>query len=154
MSVGRLKRSEITRWLRLRSALWPSRSLDVQRREMADILSDEEFNAVFVGRDRAGHLTGFLEASLRLRAEGCHTSPIGYVEGWYVVPGERRKGVGGALLARAEAWAAARGCREMASDADMEDGAGRAAHRDLGYEETSRLAHFRKALPDGGARPR
>ena len=154
MSVGRLKRSQIPGWLRLRSALWPGRPLEVQRREMADILSDEEFNAVFVSRDRAGHLTGFLEASLRLRAEGCRTSPIGYVEGWYVVPHERRKGVGGALLARAEAWAAARGCREMASDADMENGAGRAAHRLLGYEETSRLAHFRKALPAGGARHR
>lgn len=154
MSVGRLKRSQIPGWLRLRSALRPNTPLEVQRREMADILSDEEFNAVFVSRDRAGHLTGFLEASLRLRAEGCHTSPIGYVEGWYVVPQERRKGLGRALLARAEAWAAARGCREMASDADMENGAGRAAHRLLGYEETSRLAHFRKALPDGEARTR
>ena len=154
MSVGRLKRSQIPGWLRLRSALWPRTPLEVQRREMADILSDEEFNAVFVSRDRAGHLTGFLEASLRLRAGGCRTSPIGYVEGWYVVPQERRKGVGGALLARAEAWAAARGCREMASDADMENEAGRAAHRLLGYEETSRLAHFRKALPVGGARHR
>ncbi len=154
MPVGRLKRSQIPGWLRLRSALWPDTPVEVQRREMADILSDEEFNAVFVSRDRAGHLTGFLEASLRLKAEGCRTSPIGYVEGWYVVPQERRKGLGRALLARAEAWAAARGCREMASEADMENGAGRAAHRLLGYEETSRLAHFRKALPDGGARHR
>lgn len=154
MSVGRLKRSQIPGWLRLRSALWPDTPAELHRREMADILSDEEFNAVFVSRDRAGHVTGFLEASLRLRAEGCRTSPIGYVEGWYVAPLERRKGLGRALLTRAEAWAAARGCREMASDTDMEDGAGRAAHRLLGYEETARLAHFRKALPDGEARHR
>lgn len=151
MPVGRLKRSQMADWMRLRSALWPATPMDVHRREMADILSDEEFNAVFVSRDRSGRLTGFLEASLRLGAEGTHSSPVGYVEGWYVVPEKRRKGIGRALLGLAEVWAAARGCREMASDADMENEAGRAIHHVMGYEETARLAHFRKTLPGGEA---
>ena len=35
-------------------------------------------------------------------ADGCTTHPVGYVEGWYVDPDVRRKGVGKALVAAAE----------------------------------------------------
>src|SRR3990170_845827 len=147
MPVYRLKRSQISAWLKLRSALWPAASSDAHRREMADILADEEFNAVFVSAERSGRLTGFIEVSLRLTAEGCRTSPVGYLEGWYVVPGARRKGISRALLAKAETWSASRGCREMASDCEMENEIGRGTHRGLGFEEVARLAHFRKPLP-------
>ena len=113
---------------------------------MTDILSDPEFNAVFVAVSGQRRLIGFVEASLRLAAEGCRPGPIGYIEGWYVEPSSRRKGVGAALVARAEAWASSSGCRQMASDAATENQVGREAHEHLGYEEVNRLAHFRKDL--------
>lgn len=147
MRTTRLKRSQLQDWLRLRSALWPARSPETHRREMADVLADEEFNAVFVSFEPSARVVGFVEISLRLMAEGLRTSPVGYVEGWYVIPEARRKGVGRALLDRAEAWAATQGCREMASAADIENEIGRSAHQRLGYEEVARLAHYRKALP-------
>ncbi|HET7009485.1 MAG TPA: GNAT family N-acetyltransferase [Anaerolineales bacterium] len=147
MRVLRLKRSQIPAWLRLRSALWPSISTEVHHRQMADILADEEFNAVFVAVEPSGKMHGFVEVSLRLRAEGCKSSPVGFVEAWYVAPDSRHKGIGRAMLAKAESWAASQGCREMASNADMENEGGRSAHRALGYEEVARLAHFRKPLP-------
>jgi aminoglycoside 6'-N-acetyltransferase I len=115
---------------------------------MADILSDEEFNAVFVSADRKGVATGFVEVALRLQAEGCRSSPVGYIEGWFVVPEARRKGIGRALLERAEAWAVSQGCREIASGAEMDNEVGRAAHRGSGYQEVTRLAHFRKDMSD------
>jgi aminoglycoside 6'-N-acetyltransferase I len=147
MRTTRLKRSQLQNWLRLRSALWPSRSPATHQREMADILADEEFNAVFVSLEPSGRVVGFVEISLRLTAEGSRSSPVGYVEGWYVIPEARRKGVGRALLDKSEAWAATQGCREMASDAEIENEIGRSAHQRLGYEEVARLAHYRKALP-------
>jgi aminoglycoside 6'-N-acetyltransferase I len=79
-------------------------------------------------------------------AEGCNTSPIGYLEGWYVEPEQRGKGIGRALVRKAEAWAAASGCKEMASDAEFANKLGRAAHEKLGYEEVEVLAHYRKPL--------
>jgi aminoglycoside 6'-N-acetyltransferase I len=113
---------------------------------MAEILGDPEFNAAFMAHAPDGLPVGFLEASIRLTAEGCRPGRIGYLEGWFIEPGWRGKGLGAALVQAAEAWAVDRGCREMASDADLDNAAGRQAHVHLGYQEASRLAHFRKDL--------
>jgi aminoglycoside 6'-N-acetyltransferase I len=146
MRVALLKRTQIDQWMRLRGELWPDCPADQHRREVTEILAEGDFNRVFVavGSDRKVH--GFLEASIRLAAEGCRPGRIGYIEGWYVEPRRRGKGVGAALAAEAEAWAASNGCKEMASDSLISNDAGIAAHQRLGYEEVERLVHFRKEL--------
>jgi hypothetical protein len=105
-------------------------------------------NAAFVAVRPTGGLCGFVETSLRSQAEDCQSSPVGYVEGWYVDPDVRKRGIGGSLLAVAESWAVGHGCREMASDTEFANEISRKAHLGLGYEETSRLVHFRKPLPE------
>ena len=146
MTVAAVRRSQLADWKRMRAALWPDCPESDHTREMAEILGDADFNAAFVAHAPDGLPVGFLEASIRLTAEGCHPGRIGYLEGWYVEPGWRGQGLGAALIQAAEAWAAERGCREMASDAYADNDAGREAHRRLGYQEVSVLAHFRKDL--------
>ncbi len=96
-------------------------------------------------------LVGFAEVSRRAYAEGCETSPVGFLEGWYVVPERRRQGVGRSLVAAAEAWAWALGCREFASDAVAENTQSTTAHRALGFEEVVVIRCFRKDLNSGAA---
>ncbi len=146
--IAPLKRSQIPEWQRLRQGLWPGVPPEQHRKDMVDILSDLEFNAVFVAVGAGRKLLGFVEASMRLTAEGCDSSPIGYLEGWYVEPDSRGKGIGRALVRKAEAWASANGCKEMASDAEAVNKLGRSAHEGLGYEEVEVLAHYRKSLKD------
>src|SRR5262249_44408301 len=66
-----------------------------------------EPEAVLIARGPEGEPVGFAELSVRPFAEGCRTSPVAYLEGWYVAPGARRKGVG-RRLARAPRACAAR----------------------------------------------
>jgi aminoglycoside 6'-N-acetyltransferase I len=74
--------------------------------------------AIFVSREESGRLNRFVEVGLRSHADGCDESrPVGYVEGWFVAEGWRRQGIGGELVHTAEEWSRAQGCREMASDA-------------------------------------
>jgi aminoglycoside 6'-N-acetyltransferase I len=146
MSVESVKRSQLEDWKRMRAALWPECPDEQHVREMADILGDPEFNAAFLAHAPDGLPVGFLEISIRLTAEGCRPGRIGYIEGWYVEPDWRGKDLGAALVGEAEAWAVARGCREMASDARADNQAGRAVHQRLGYQQVSVLAHFRKDL--------
>lgn len=86
---------------------------------------------------------------------GCDGSPVGFVEGLYVDPGHRRRGVAIALIAAVERWAGGRGLAELASDAEIDNRASHALHRAAGFAETERVVYFSKSLTGfhGGAGP-
>ncbi len=138
-------------WLRLRCALWPDCPAEEHVCEMANIMTRLADQVVFVAERTGGGLAGFIEASIHATAVGCETSPVGYVEGWYVDVDARGSDLGRALLSKAEEWAVARGCREMASDALPDNTASIAAHKACGYAEVERLVHFRKSLVTSAA---
>jgi len=143
---------DISEWLRMRRILWPD-TPDVEHlQEMEAYFQTDAVDAVFVAVRPSGKMAGFLEASLRKYADGCSTSPVGYIEGWYVDSDLRRQGVGGLLTQAAEAWALAQGCTEMASDCILDNHTSLAAHLALGYEEAEHLIHFRKLISDGSPR--
>jgi aminoglycoside 6'-N-acetyltransferase I len=134
-------------WLRMSQALFPgvpTEDLAAGMRELRT-RSDAE---VFVAERADGSVAGFVEVGARPYADGCDTSPVGYIEAWYVDPDVRRQGVGRALLAAAEAWARGRGYLEMASDAQLDNTVSHAAHRRAGYAEVDRVVQFRKPLSE------
>jgi aminoglycoside 6'-N-acetyltransferase I len=92
---------------------------------------------------------GFLEGRLRSHADGCQTSPVGYVEGWFVAEDRRRRGVGRALFECFESWARERGCRELASDTWLHNVGSQRVHERLGFRKVDRVVTYRKPLdPD------
>ena len=102
--------------------------------------------ATFIAETENGELCGFLEAGTRPYAEGCRSSPVGYIEGWWVDSNHRNQGVGSQLVSAAEDWARDLGLTEMASDADIANDVSQLAHKALGYNETDRLICFMKKL--------
>jgi aminoglycoside 6'-N-acetyltransferase I len=146
MLIHPLQPSDHSQWCLLRAALWPELSERANQEEMAEILANPQTQAVFVAEGESGRLVGFVEVATRDWAEGCITRPVGYLEGWYVTPEYRRQGVGRALVAAAEAWARARGHREMASDAVLANDVSHRAHARLGYQEVVRLVLYRKTI--------
>jgi aminoglycoside 6'-N-acetyltransferase I len=141
-------------WLRMRGLLWPDGAGETHAQEVAAFFGSQSFPwsgpflavAVFVAVRPSGGLCGFLEASIRPFDEGCHTWPVGYVEGWYVDADVRHQGIGRRLMAAAEQWVVAQGCKEMASDTQIENEVSLVAHQALGFEESSRAVHLRKRL--------
>jgi aminoglycoside 6'-N-acetyltransferase I len=135
-------------WGLLRHALWPEESLQELTSEAEAFFAGRArlLQAVLLAERPDGTLLGFAELSLRSHAEGCTTSPVGFLEGWYVIPSARKRGVGRALVAAAEQWARAQGCREFASDTELENTGSAAAHRALGFEDAGALQCFRKHL--------
>ena len=62
--------------------------------EMEACLANPERQAAFLCEDDAGVVAGFAEASLRRDyVNGCETSPVAFLEGIFVVPSRRRRGV-------------------------------------------------------------
>jgi aminoglycoside 6'-N-acetyltransferase I len=89
---------------------------------------------------------GFIETSIRNYAEGCLTRDVGYIEGIYVEPEYRLKGMAKELIKTAEYWAISKGCKEMASDCLIDNEISIKAHISSGYKEVERLVHFMKSL--------
>jgi aminoglycoside 6'-N-acetyltransferase I len=136
-------------WAELRHALWPDQPLEELGTEAQRFLQGNEprLQAVLVAEEASsGKLLGFAELSLRPYAEDCRTTPVAFLEGWYVVPGARRRGVGRALVAAAEEWGRAQGCREFASDTQYDNITSAAAHQALGFGDAGALRCFRKTL--------
>jgi TolB protein len=132
-------------WLRMGLALFPKASAEDLARGMREFRGRGD-GEVFVAERDDGSIAGFVEVGTRPYADGCETSPVAYIEAWYVDADVRRSGYGRALLEAAEAWARRRGHREVASDALLDNEISHAAHRAAGYEEVGRVVQFRKVL--------
>src|SRR5262249_12464577 len=101
----------------------------------------------FVARS-AGRALGFAEASIRRDAvNGASASPVAFLEGLYVVPEARRRGVARALVQAVIHWALAQGFTELVSDALLDNQVSHAMHQALGFAEIERVVCFRRALP-------
>lgn len=135
-------------WLRLRRALWPDSTEGEHQEEIDRFFAGDgrEPMAVLLAEDADGHAVGLAELSIRAYAEGCETDRVAFVEGWFVVPEARGRGVGRALIAAAEEWGRLQGCRELASDAEADDQDSAAAHAALGFTEVGLVRCFRKDL--------
>ena len=133
-------------WRDMRCALWPGADEDhASEVERFFTTGVRNLLAVLMAFD-AGRPVGFAELSIRNCAEGCETDRVAYLEGWYVAPHARRRGVGRALVEAAEVWGRAQGCTEFASDTEIDNAVSAAAHHALGFAETERLRTVRKAL--------
>lgn len=146
--VRHVERQDAAAWLAMRVALWPDGSAAEHAGEIERFLAGEapEPAAVLLAVDEADAPLGFAELSLRACAEGCRSSPVAYLEGWYVVPEARHRGIGRALVAAAETWGRSRGCSEFASDTEPDNHVSAAAHRALGFSEAGWIRCFRKDL--------
>jgi len=135
-------------WLRMREALWPDEGSSWHALEIEQFFAGTLRMplAVLLAFDDGDVPVGFAELSIRASAEDCVTDNVAYLEGWYVVPEARRRGIGRAQVAAAEEWARGQGCSEFASDALLDNAPSAAAHRALGFVETVQIRCFRKML--------
>ncbi len=107
---------------------------------------DADFR-IFLVHDAAGALVAFAEVAMRPRlCERLRHQPVAFLEGIYVVPAHRRHGIARALVESAAEWGRARGARELASDALLDNLASHAFHGGIGFEETGRVVYFRRPI--------
>lgn len=147
MTISPATAADLVDWARLRQALWPSHGIDGHLADIAGLLNAAGDSANFIARSDTGVAIGLAEAALRHDyVNGCKTTPVAFLEGIYVDPAHRRHGVARQLVAAVEGWALARGVREFASDAAVDNLDSHSMHAALGFDETQRVVFFRKLL--------
>jgi aminoglycoside 6'-N-acetyltransferase I len=131
----------------MRHELWPDGTLAQHGQDVERYLSGDrrEPAEVLLALDN-GAAIGFAELSIRNIVDGCCTDRVAYLEGWYVVPGLRRKGVGRALIQAAEQWAVNQRCTEFGSDSEIDNAISHAAHVRAGFAETGIVRTYMKKL--------
>ena len=147
MIVERCTAEHFEDWVRLRQALWPDETIEEHRRYAASMVDRQTDAIVYLAQEEDGNIVAFAEATLRRDyVNGCSTSPVGFLEGLYVVPPYRGRGLARLLNKALEDWAASLGCTEFASDVLLRNESGQRAHEALGYIETERVVFYAKRL--------
>lgn len=146
LAIRELGPADLDLWAGLANKLWPEDPPEAHRAEIAATLGPGLGGRRGFVAEAQGAAAGFAELGLRPYANGCATRPVAFLEGVWVAPRARRRGVGRALVAHLEAVARAEGLHEIGSDALVANRASRAAHRAWGFEEVERVVCFRKAL--------
>ena len=123
--------------------LWPAHTAAELTKELSPLLESEEA-AFFIAANGSGPV-GFAQCQLRRDyVEGAQNSPVGNLEGIYIRPPYRGQGWARALLRECEGWAASKGCREFASDCELDNLASQAFHLHAGFAEAGRVVCFIK----------
>lgn len=90
---------------------------------------------------------GFAQCQLRREyVEGTGTSPLGYLEGIFVLEAYRLRGYAKELLLSCEKWSKEKQCSEFASDCELENDDSLRFHIAMGFEEANRIICFRKSI--------
>lgn len=145
MTIRQAKPHDLAAFVRLALLLWPDNDHDALTAEFATLL-DSPDAAVFLCEDRE-RAVGFAQCQLRRDyVEGCDTSPVGYLEGVFVEESHRRRGIARALVAACQSWAREQGCREFASDCELDNDDSLRFHLSVGFQEANRIICFTKTL--------
>lgn len=129
----------------LAQQLWPHHETAQLQEEFEPSLGDANA-AVFLAYSDSVP-ADFAQCQLRNDyVEGTSSTPVGYLEGIFVVPAYQKQGIARALLAACENWARMRGCSEFASDCELSNSDSLLFHLNVGFEEANRIICFTKKL--------
>jgi aminoglycoside 6'-N-acetyltransferase I len=145
-------RRDVAVWRAMRADLYAGIDESFNEFEMALIL-DAADRACLIVHAPNDDAVGFIEVSLRNVVDGCLGVPVGYIEGIYLIPSWRGLGLGPVMIQAVAEWFRSEGCRDMATDAELENEDAQQFWSDLGFEETWRIVQYRKPLGEPPSAP-
>jgi len=125
--------------------LWTDHSLSELQKEFAELIVKPDVAFFLAVAEETA--IGFAQCQLRHDyVEGTGSSPVGYLEGIFVMEEYRKMGAAKALLYACEDWAKRMGCEEFASDCELENEQSMQFHLSVGFAEANRIICFTKRL--------
>ncbi|MDE5575946.1 MAG: GNAT family N-acetyltransferase [Oscillospiraceae bacterium] len=125
--------------------LWNDASVEDLAVEFSELLSKD--NAQIFLKYENDIPVGFAQCQLRSDyVEGTETTPVGYLEGIFVLENYRNKGYAKELLNECERWAKDKGCKEFASDCEIDNDNSFKFHMAMNFTEANRIICFTKKL--------
>ncbi|GFP75803.1 aminoglycoside 6'-N-acetyltransferase [Clostridium fungisolvens] len=145
-SFERVNQETINSLVDLELELWPDNERESLLRDTF-VLLDNSDNNIFLVCRKSNQNVGFIHVSLRHDyVEGADFSPTGFIEGIYVEESFRGIGIARKLVECGEVWCREKGCRQLASDIELNNKGSFDFHNSIGFEETNRIICFLKNI--------
>ena len=130
---------------RLAIQMWEVNEIEELAGHFEELMTGEEAVCFLKCVDEKA--VGFAQCQLRHDyVEGTETSPVGYLEGIFVKQDYRGNGYAKELLLTCEMWAKDMGCKEFASDCELNNIGSLKFHLAMGFDEANRIICFKKKL--------
>lgn len=127
----------------LEYALWPDNTVEALTKETLQLMKKESYYGAIIDEV----LIGFIQLSVRHDyVNGTDSSPVGFIEGIYVLPNHRKKGVAKQLVEYVSNVLRKKNITEIASDALLENTLSHEFHKSVGFVETERVVYFHKKI--------
>lgn len=143
--IRKASKNDIRNIAKLAVLLWNDNSVDDLVHEFSEILSKDDAQ-IFLKYENDIPV-GFAQCQLRHDyVEGTETTPVGYLEGIFIMENYRNRGYAEALLNECERWAKEKGCKEFASDCEIHNDNSFQFHKAMNFTEVNRIICFTKKL--------
>ena len=143
--VRKAEKNELETLANLAVLLWNNYSVNDLINEFSEIIS--KGSSQFFLKYKSNVPVGFAQCQLRYDyVEGTKTTPVGYLEGIFIKAEYRNKGYAKELLTECEIWAKDNGCKEFASDCDIDNASSFHFHKAMNFKEVNRIICFTKTL--------
>lgn len=144
-NIVKATETNLNDWVKMGIQLWPHCTDEELRTIFLDILRSDKEEGLLYYLDN--EYVGFINVSIRSDyVSGSTSSPVGYVEGIYVKPEYRNRSIARELVRAGELWSSNRGCKEMGSDALIDNMISYDFHKKVGFDEVERVVCFIKDI--------
>ena len=125
--------------------LWHGHSQAELEQEFVQLTSSPDAACFIKYKDNKP--VGFAQCQLRHDyVEGTSTTPVGYLEGIFILDEYRHCGYAKELLSFCEKWASEKNCTEFASDCEIDNYDSLNFHLATGFEVAGRIICFKKMI--------
>ena len=145
MTVEPISTNNIGTLVQLMLELWPDSSFD-EELESCKIILNSDHDICYLIKDKETYIA-FIHLTVRLDyVEGANSSPVAYIEGLYVKENWRHLGIGKKMIHLGIEWGRQKGCKQLASDTELNNVTSIEFHKRLGFLEATRIVCFIREL--------
>jgi aminoglycoside 6'-N-acetyltransferase I len=92
-------------------------------------------------------VAGFIHIVIRNDfVEGADSGKTAYLEGIFVKPAYKNKGIATLLFSHGEQWAKSSGLKQLASDTEIRNEISQRFHKKIEFDEVNRIVYFLKNI--------
>jgi len=131
--------------IELARKIWSDSTVKELNKLFTEVIRSNK-EAIFVVLE-VDKIIGFAYFSIRHNyVEGTNSTPVGYLEGIYIMPRFRKLGFGRMLIDKGIDWAREKGCQQMGSDCELDNNNSIVFHKKSGFKEVNRIVCFVKDI--------